>query len=237
MVRTAQKSVRRAEPAWLTMSLIVKPWLAASFRWHIEGVEHLPRQGGAIVASNHVSVLDPLAIGYGLDKVGRRPRFLAKRELFKNSLSRWYFRAIGQIEVRRGTAQAADSLVHAERALKDGEIVVIFPEGKVSTDPSVALLPPKSGVARLALSTGVQVIPCATWGGQWFRPKGKPVSSGGFRKEVFVRFGPPVQLASSAGASDAEVKEAAQAIMGDVGALLESLRAVKPWMIKEERSL
>ncbi|MGH2767445.1 MAG: lysophospholipid acyltransferase family protein, partial [Actinomycetota bacterium] len=169
---------RPFEPGYLLMATLIPAWLRVWFRTHLEGLEYLPASGPAIVASNHISYLDPLAVGCAVRRAGRRPRFLAKSELFKVPVVAWAIRTGGQIPVYRGTREAHRSLIHAEEALAAGEVVVIFPEGTTTTAPDLAPLPPKTGIARLALRSGVDVIPCATWGGQWFWTKHLPLSPG-----------------------------------------------------------
>src|SRR5688500_16599442 len=81
---------------WLARS-ILKPPMATWFRWHVEGEENVPRSGGAIIAFNHIAYLDPLAIGYAIDKLGRRPRFLGKAEVFEDKRVGWIIKGAGQI--------------------------------------------------------------------------------------------------------------------------------------------
>ena len=83
------------EPTYLLAKVILKPWLATWFRWYIEGLEHLPRKGAAILAINHIAYLDPLAAAYVVDKVKRTPRFLAKSELFDDKRIAWILRGAG----------------------------------------------------------------------------------------------------------------------------------------------
>lgn len=206
------------------------PWMRVWFRWHFEGLEHVPATGPAIIASNHVSYLDGLAVAYAIYRAGRRARFLAKSGLFKVPVVGWVLRTGGQIPVERGTRAAPQSLARAEDSLARGEVVVVFPEGTTTTSPDLRPLRPKSGVARLALRSGVDVIPCATWGGQWFWTKHLGVRPGP-GKEVWVRFGPPVSFEAYAGREEDRRawQEVADAIMGEIGVLLAGLKAARPW--------
>ena len=130
--------------------------------WQFEGLEHIPGEGPVILAANHTSYLDPLALGYFATKRGRRTRFLTKDELFEKPVLGGILRRCGMISVSRGAADAAGSLVEAERSLRDGRCVTVFPEGTISLDlePMVG----KTGTARLAAATGAPVVPIGMWG-------------------------------------------------------------------------
>ena len=218
------------EPGYTVAKSLLIPWLATSFKWHFEGLEHLPKSGPGLIACNHISIFDPLAIAYAIHINGRRPRFLGKASLFKAPVVGWVLRRAGQIRVDRGTASAPSSLSMAEEALENGEIVVIFPEGTTTVADDLSPLEPKTGISRLALATRLPVIPCATWGGQWiwsyhlgFRP--------GFGKDVWVRFGAPVSFEEYAGTGrnpDAW-RAVAKLTMDEISVLLAGLKAAKPW--------
>ena len=134
--------------------------LRVYFRWHLEGLEYIPKDAAALVASNHLSYLDGLAVAYGVHRAGRRPRFLTKAGLFNVPVIGAALKAIGQIPVNRGTRDAPQSLDNADAALKAGEVVVVFPEGTTSTAPDLAMGKAKTGTARLALQSGMDVVPC-----------------------------------------------------------------------------
>lgn len=219
----------RFEPGYAVMRAVVSPFLRAWFRLHYEGLEHIPGQGPAIVAANHISYLDGLVVAFGVHRAGRRPRFLVKSGLFGIPVVGWLLRTARHIPVHRGTRSAPQSLENAVEALRRGEVVVVFPEGTTTTHPDLRPLRPKTGVARLAIKAGLPVIPCATWGGQWFWTKHLGVKPGP-GKEVWVRYGPPISLEQYGPEEDREVwHRATEAIMGEVGVLLASLKAAKPW--------
>lgn len=221
---------RSIEAGYLLMQALLRPWLKVWFRWHFEGAEHIPASGPAIVAVNHISYFDPLAIGYALDSHRRHPRFLAKSELFEVPVVGAILRSARQIKVDRGGRFALRSLRYAEEALAEGELVVVFPEGTSSTAPDLAPSRPKTGVARLALASRLPVIPAALWGGQWFWTKHLGVKPGP-GKDIWVRIGAPVSFEffqDRAGDPQAW-REISEAIMGEIAVLLAGLKAAKPW--------
>lgn len=210
---------------WLARS-ILKPPMATWFRWHIEGEHNVPRAGGAIVAFNHIAYLDPLAIGYAIDKIGRRPRFLGKAEVFEDKRVGWLIKGAGQIPVKRGTAEAPMALDHAEAAIRRGEIVVIFPEGTITTDPDLKPMAAKSGLARLALATGAPVVPAAVWGtaNVWTRGCTKNWRPG---QDICIRFGDLMRVEGDPESKDDWARVGSE-VMDEIGTLVASLRPVVP---------
>jgi 1-acyl-sn-glycerol-3-phosphate acyltransferase len=141
---------------------LLRPPLRRGLGWRVEGLEHIPDSGPALLAANHISLLDPPAVGYLADLRGREARFLATSGLFRYPILAGLLRRMGQIPVERATCRAAASLAPAAAALAAGEVVVIFPEGGLSAD-----LDPgrgRTGVARLARAAGLPVIPVGLWG-------------------------------------------------------------------------
>ena len=117
----------------------------------------MPVHGPVILASNHVSYLDPFVLAYLGDLRHRKTRFLAKAELFDKRGLGWGLRHIGQIPVARETVDAAGSLDAAVEALRAGECICVFPEGTISVD--LEPKPGKTGTARLAAASGVRGDP------------------------------------------------------------------------------
>jgi 1-acyl-sn-glycerol-3-phosphate acyltransferase len=155
-------------------------------------LERIPAAGPAILACNHASYLDPFANAYAVLKAGRRPRFLAKDELFAIPVVGRALRGAGQIPVRRGTSDRAP-LLEAERALDRGEVVLIYPEGTVTRRLDHLPMDGKTGTVRLSLSTGVPVVPMASWGSQAVWQKSGPGSLR-FGRPVWVKVGEPLDL-------------------------------------------
>ncbi|WP_412540277.1 lysophospholipid acyltransferase family protein [Longispora sp. K20-0274] len=134
------------------------------------GAENVPREGGAVLASNHVSYLDFIFAGLGAQQSRRLVRFMAKQEIFEHRIGGPLMRGMHHIPVDRdfgiGSYKAALS------ALKAGEVVGIFPEATISQ--SFTVKETKSGAARLAAAAGVPLIPVALWGTQRLWTKGRP---------------------------------------------------------------
>lgn len=157
--------------AYSVLRAVLRPVLRRGFRWTIEGVDRIPREGPVIIAANHISHLDPLCLQYLADLRGRRLRFLAKAELFAHPLLGPVLRAIGDIPVGSKGSGSASPMAAALAALADGEAVGIFPEGAISTD--FEPLAARTGVARLAAGTGASVVPVGLWGGHRVSTRGR----------------------------------------------------------------
>src|SRR3954447_9837995 len=142
---------------WLTCA-ILKPFLRLYFRMSIVGREHIPDEGGVILASNHRSFLDPFVVGAWL---GRPVFFVAKKELFDRRFAGWFLNCLGAFPIRRGESDE-ESMETAKQILARGDALVIFPEGTRHRTGSLGR--PKRGVGRLTLETGAPVIPVAVHG-------------------------------------------------------------------------
>ncbi len=141
------------------------------FRFEVRGAEHVPARGGAIISSNHVSFFDFMFLGIPALPQHRLVRFMAKSAVFDHWFAGPFMRAMQHIPVdRKAGARAFESAV---RALKDGEVVGVFPEATISTSFTVKEL--KAGAARMAVDAGVPIIPAAVWGGQRIATKGHKV--------------------------------------------------------------
>ena len=174
-----------------------------------------------IVAANHLSYADVLALALFCDQAGRYPTFLAKSSLFKIPVLGPIIVKLGQLPVYRGQADAGLVLRDAEQGVKDGACVIFYPEGTVTRDPALWPMHSKTGVARLALATGAPVVPVAHWGAQdvlaygSFRPHVIP------RRTVHIIAGPPVDLSEFAGLplDTPTLRAATDKIMTEVSAL------------------
>ncbi len=184
------------EPWYDLARLVAIPPTKLWFNWRFEDLDRIPRTGPAIVAANHISYLDPFANGYAILKAGRRPRFLAKDELFKVPVVGTVLRGAHQIPVDRGSGGAAP-LISASRALEEGELVLIYPEGTVTKNPGFLPMQAKTGTVRLSLMTGVPITPLASWGGQAVWQKSGRGSLK-FGRPIWVKVGAPIDLSDRA---------------------------------------
>jgi 1-acyl-sn-glycerol-3-phosphate acyltransferase len=199
------------------------------FRLRYEGLEHIPQSGSAIVACNHISYLDPLTNASAVMKAGRRPRFLAKEELFRIPLVGSAFRGAKQIPVVRGSGGATAALKAAERSIAHGEVVVIYPEGTVTTRADHMPMRGKTGVIRLSLATGVPITPLVSWGSQAVWQKSGRGSLK-FGRPVLLRAGPAIDLTGRRDEAGevAAVRAMAADVMDVLTTMVEELRAAYP---------
>ena len=177
---------------WLVKYIALGPLLSLLGRPKVEGLEYVPSSGPAILASNHLAVMDSFFLPL---VVRRRITFLAKSEYFtgtglKGWLSRWFFTAVGQVPIDRSDADAAQAALNtAEQVLAQGKLLGMYPEGTRS--PDGRLYKGKTGLGRLALETGVPVIPVAMIGTNVVNPPGSTMLRFG---RVTVRFGKPMEF-------------------------------------------
>jgi 1-acyl-sn-glycerol-3-phosphate acyltransferase len=210
------------EPWYDVARIVVLPPLRLWFRLRHEGLELIPREGPAIVACNHISYLDPLTNGEAIHRAGRRPRFLAKQELFRIPVVGTVLRGAGQIPVARGSRDGS-SLDRAAAALDAGEVVVIYPEGTVTDRADGLPMQAKTGVARLALRTGVRIVPMASWGSrEVWQKSGR--GSLRFGRPIVTKVGPPITVSPDPEAEAAEWRALTDRVMEAITALAAELR-------------
>lgn len=190
------------------------------------GTERIPVAGPALLAMNHVSHLDPLYDAVCVQDRGRVPHFLAKNTLWGRPILRTVLTATGQIPVYRSTASAHHSLRGAHRALQEGKLVVIYPEGTITRDPNGWPTQSHTGVARLALEHDVPLVPAARWGTReildLYHKRFRPLPRG----TVTHRFGAPIDLAEFRGkpAGDTVLREVTDLVMETINELLAEIR-------------
>jgi 1-acyl-sn-glycerol-3-phosphate acyltransferase len=159
---------------WLLKWVLVGPLLRLVFRPKIEGVENVPDEGPAILASNHLSYADWLFMPLTLS---RRVTFVAKAEYFtgtgiKGWLQRTFFFGAGQVPIDRSGGRASEgAILSGLKILRNGDLFGIYPEGTRSFDGR--LYRGKTGIARMALEAHVPVIPVAVIGTDVVAPPGK----------------------------------------------------------------
>lgn len=179
--------------------LVYPPVIAAAktmfrvldLRLTVEGSHHVPRTGGAVLASNHVSYLDFIFCGYGAHESRRLVRFMAKHEVFAHKVSGPLMRGMKHIPVDRRAG--AGSYNAAVGALQRGEVVGVFPEATISRSLTVKEL--KSGAARMAQQAGVPLLPVALWGTQRLWTKGRPKNLTRRHTPITILVGEPMDPA------------------------------------------
>lgn len=204
---------------WLLRRLVDVDW---------DDAAQLPRTGGVIVVSNHISNFDPPALAHYLIWHGRWPRALGKIDLWSVPVVGWLAKRTGQIPVERGTERAKDALVHAREALEAGECIVIYPEGTITADPDTWPMTARPGVARLALQTGYPVVPLGQWGANFVMPGKKPVwPRFRPRRTMVFRMGDPVRLDGLAADNDEDVRIAGARIIAALTGIVAGIRGVE----------
>jgi len=180
--------------AYWVVKAVLTPVLVVCYRVRCRGRRHVPRRGGVILASNHQSFIDSLFVPLC---VPRRVTYLAKAEYFDSPKTAWFFRAVGQIPIRRGGGSTSERALQTAREVLDaGGVLGIYPEGTRS--PDGRLYRGHTGVARIALACGVPVVPVACIGTADVQPIGA-MRPRLFRR-VTVRFGPPLRWPALEGA-------------------------------------
>jgi 1-acyl-sn-glycerol-3-phosphate acyltransferase len=172
--------------AYWILKVLLSPVFYVLWRIRIEGREHVPTQGPAVLAANHQSFCDSFFLPLVLR---RRMTYVAKAEYFDNWRTAWFFRAAGQIPMQRSGGNASQrALDTATKVLDAGGLLGIYPEG--TRAPDIRLHKGHTGVARLALRCDVPIIPVGIVGTRAVQPPGsrfmRPFQS------VTIRFGPPV---------------------------------------------
>jgi 1-acyl-sn-glycerol-3-phosphate acyltransferase len=180
--------------------------------FQMRGLDNVPATGGAVLASNHVSYLDFIFCGLSAWEGRRRlVRFMAKEAVFHHPVSGPLMRGMHHIPVDREAGAA--SFRTALRALKQGELVGIFPEATISRSFTVKDI--KSGAVRLAAAAKVPLLPVTVWGGQRMMTKDHPrdFSRG---RTISIAVGEPVPTAGGGDAATERLRERMQALLDDV---------------------
>lgn len=198
-------------------------WLFMKAWEHFEcfGAENVPDQGGCIIASNHVSFLDPPAVGLGVGN--RLVHFLARDTLFKGRLRHWFFTSVHCVPIDR-TKGDVGALRKALQVLKEGKLLALFPEGTRS--PTGELQPAKGGIGFLISKAGVPVVPAYVDGTFEALPKGaKWVKRG----HVRVFFGKPIQPheIGALGTTRESYEEIGRLVMARIAELRDQAKAAR----------
>lgn len=210
--------------------VIVKPSMFALTSRTWLGSEHVPATGGCVIAPNHISHIDPLVAAHFLYDHGRLPRYLAKSSLFKNKALGGFLRSAGQIPVERLSRNAVGAYDAAVQAVRDGECVVVYPEGTLTRDPDLWPMTGKTGAARIGLATGCPVIPVGQWGAHELLPPYASTPDLFPRKHLVVKAGPPVDLSDLLGeqANTDSARIATDRIIDEITTLVAELRQEEP---------
>jgi 1-acyl-sn-glycerol-3-phosphate acyltransferase len=191
----------------------VAVWARLFLRWRAYGSDNMPRAGGVILACNHTSYLDPPLAAIS---VARHLRFLAKEELFRIPVLGSLITALGSVPIARGRLDRA-GFKRAERIVRSGQALLIFPEGTRS--PDGRLLPAEPGVGLLVLRTGAPVVPMAIVGSDKALPRNSVVLR---PAKVTVRLGRSISFPEYLGKpiDRQTAKAVADRIMQAIAALL-----------------
>jgi 1-acyl-sn-glycerol-3-phosphate acyltransferase len=182
--------------AYWVVKAVLTPILRFLFRVRVEGIENVPKDGRCILASNHVSFSDSIFLPLVLK---RRMTFVAKAEYFDDPKTAWFFRAVGQIPIKReGGSASQRALDSAREVLEDDGLFGIYPEGTRS--PDGRLYKGHTGVARLALQTGAPVVAVAMVGTREAQPIGQVKPN--FFMPITVRFSEPMTFERYADRAD-----------------------------------
>ena len=197
-------------------------WVAAkaAHRVRFRTAGSVPATGPVIVVANHLTMTDPLAVARVVIGHRRFPHFLAMQEVFGWPGVGALARATGQIPVARGSGSAKEALDRASERLGRGQLVALYPEGRLTREPDQMPGPARTGAARLALRhPEAPVVPVGTWG-----PK-QGTEHIWHRHTACLSVGPPVDLSRGAGRTDeVAAREATDAIMS---AIREQISAAK----------
>ncbi len=210
--------------------VIVKPVMVLLTKRDWRGGHNVPKTGGVVVVTNHISHFDPVALGHYMYENGRVPRLLGKASLFKIPVFGTIILRAGMIPVHRGSAQAAHAYADAVKAVENGDCVVFYPEGTITRDPDVWPMTGKTGAARVALSTGCPVIPIAQWGPHEVYPpyshKVRPLP----RKTMRLVAGEPIDLSAFEGKPITAdlLQKATMVLMHSIAEHLGTLRGETP---------
>ncbi len=225
---------RRPSVFWFLAGMILPVW-SVMVRYRFTPQSKLPKTGPFILAPNHYSEIDPIAMGAAVWHLGRLPRFMAKASLFRVPVLGWVLRASGQIPVeRQGSTRPARDGVNpmgaAGQLIERESGVIVYPEGSLTRDPDLWPMRGKSGAVRLALESGIPLIPVAHWGTQDLMPRYAKRIHPFPRKTIRVSVGEPLDLSrfENRPVDQRVVTEATSLLMDSITALLAELRGEQP---------
>ncbi|MBJ7280359.1 MAG: 1-acyl-sn-glycerol-3-phosphate acyltransferase [Rhodoluna sp.] len=213
-----------------TLAWILWPWVRLLYRLNVTGKENLPKGTGYVLASNHVTTIDALAVAFMMFfNLGRAPHFLAKEGLFNTPIVGPVLLACGQIPVFRSGRGNSDPMESAYKVLRAGHVIGIFPEGSLTREPNQWPMRARTGAIRLALETGVPIVPMGQWGTEVVMDT---YSSKIFPKpwhKVNMIIGKPIDLSKYHGkkVSVEEMVALSDEVMVEITKIVEQLRGEK----------
>ncbi len=194
-------------PVILTAKTLFK---VLGMRFQTSGTEHVPREGGAILAANHIGYVDFVFDGLAAHPSKRLVRFMAKREAFDHKVSGPIMRSLHHISVDREHGE--ESYRQAVEHARNGEIVGIFPEATISRSFEIKEL--KTGAVRMAAEAGVPLIPMVTWGTQLLKTKDHPADLWGRGKTIALHVGEPLEVTGADPVAETQrLREAMSALL------------------------
>jgi 1-acyl-sn-glycerol-3-phosphate acyltransferase len=211
---------------------VLPPVLKAIWRPRVTGLDHIPAKGGVIIASNHLSFVDSVVIP---SVVARKVVFLAKSDYFngrgvKGTAQRWWFEGIGMLPVDRDNTQSAiDSLDTALEVLGRGEAFGIYPEGSRSRDGRIYR--GRTGVAHLALTAGVPVVPVGLVGTEKIQPVGSTYPK---VARISVAFGEPLDFTGRG--DGVPLGRARREVTDEIMAAIQELSGQEPAGVYNDRA-
>lgn len=229
MVSRWSPEKRRPSFFWLMAAIVTVP-ISLLFKYDIRG--ELPRTGAFILAPNHYSDIDPVAVGFAVWKMGRAPRFMAKASLFRVPVVGWFLRRSGMIPVERGRGSAQQkraALDAANELVEHGRGIIVYPEGTLTREPNGWPMRGKSGAVRIALAKDIPIIPVASTGADTVMPRFQKKFKLRLRTPIVIQVGEPINVRELVGDDESRVSiEAATAhVMRRITNELEKIRGEK----------
>jgi 1-acyl-sn-glycerol-3-phosphate acyltransferase len=209
---------------------ILRPFVRLLYKIELSGTENLPKSGGYVLAANHVTTLDALAVAYMMYfKLHRAPHFLAKEGLFRTPIVGPVLLACGQIPVFRSGRNNTDPMQAAYDVLRAGHCIGIFPEGTLTREPNQWPMRARTGAIRLSLETGVPIIPVGQWGTEvvmdTYSSKIRPKPW----HKVHIVIGKPIDLSKYMGKKNSteDLVAISDEVMVEITKLVEVIRGEK----------
>jgi 1-acyl-sn-glycerol-3-phosphate acyltransferase len=232
--RTVSGTTWRPPMVWGALQVTARVAVTLLARLEVSGdVPDGLRHGPLILAANHISPFDPIVLTAATRLRHMAPRFMASGGLFRAPIVGPFMTAAGHIPVDRRTATVAEALQAAADAVREGSVVMVYPEGRIGLDPGMWPERGRTGTARLAFASGASVVPVVQWGSHEVIPYA--MSFRGFvggmlrsllrRPRITVRFGTPIDLSDLTPGVPGSAQRATERIIEGLTATLREIRA------------